>query len=203
MMAPPEKGEKWGILGGTFDPVHRGHVTLANEICLKKHLAGVLLVPAGNHPFKESTVYASFDDRVRMLELATSQYEYLRIVKIEQEEQLSGFTLDTLKAVKKRFPGVDFCFIIGADNISQIRNWHKFEEIFDEVEVVAGTRPSYDTGDHRDPIVERIHFVETTPVDVSSSKIRDMVAGGGDLNALDDWVGKQVKDYIIERELYQ
>ena len=71
-MPTPEPGEQWGILGGTFDPVHRGHTTLAYDICMKKRLSGVLLVPAYCHPFKNEQAVASFDDRLEMLKLAVS-----------------------------------------------------------------------------------------------------------------------------------
>ncbi|MEW6412818.1 MAG: nicotinate-nucleotide adenylyltransferase [Candidatus Zixiibacteriota bacterium] len=203
MTTTPEKGENWGILGGTFDPVHTGHITLANDICIAKGLDGVLLVPAGNHPFKEGTIYASFEDRVQMLKLAVANHDCLGVSKIEQQNNLSGYTLDTIRAVKKRHPGVTFYFIIGADNISQIRNWHRFEKIFDEIHIVAGTRPSYTLDHHGDAVLSRIEFVETSAVNVSSSEIRQLIGQGGDLSVLDRWVGSEIKEYIIRRKLYR
>ncbi len=202
-MPTPDKGEHWGILGGTFDPVHRGHLTLVLNILQKKPLDGVLLIPAYRHPFKKQQAVASYDDRLAMLRLATQPHERLSIDEIEKELELSGYTLDTVRSLKKRYPGVTFHFLVGADNIAQMASWHKPEQILSEINVIAGTRPAFSPAEAPEPFASRIEYIETAPVDVSSSRIRSLVSEGGQRDELIKWLEPQVYDYIVARGLYR
>lgn len=201
-MPTPEPGEQWGILGGTFDPVHRGHTTLASEIHQKKRLDGVLLVPAYRHPFKNEQAVASFDHRAAMLRLAASDCEFFAVDEIEKTENLSGYTLDTVRAIKAHYPGVTFFFLVGSDNICQIQKWHRPEEILKEIKVIAGTRPSFTQRVTDNTFASKIEYIETTAVNVSSSGIRAFLAGGGNRAELDKWLDSKVRDYILAENLY-
>ena len=202
-MPTPEKGERWGILGGAFDPVHNGHINLARDIHLKKHLDGVLLVPAYRHPFKQNQAVASYEDRVAMLRLAASEHDFLVVDELEKDLELSGLTLDTVRAVKTRYPQTEFYFLVGADNIDQVSKWHQPEEILAEIEVIAGTRPTFFPKEICDTIAERIEYIETSPVDVSSSEIRDLLRSGEGIERLAAMVDRKVNEYILSRRLYQ
>ena len=101
-MTTPESGEFWGILGGTFDPVHKGHITLALDCLKEKNLDGVLCIPSFLHPFKKNVVSASFEDRLQMLRQTVSDDNRFSISTIEKDESLSGYSIDTIRAVKKR-----------------------------------------------------------------------------------------------------
>ncbi|UCG61875.1 MAG: nicotinate (nicotinamide) nucleotide adenylyltransferase [Candidatus Zixiibacteriota bacterium] len=202
-MPTPEKGEHWGILGGTFDPIHRGHLTLVRNIQLKKPLDGTLLIPAHKHPLKSEQAVASYDNRLAMLKLAVCELERVRIDEIEKELNLSGYTLDTVRAIKKRYPGVTFYFLVGADNITQMGSWHKPEEILDELSIIAGTRPAFSPEQASGPLAARIEYIETTPVDISSSRIRSLISEGAQRNELIRWLDPSVYDYIVTRGLYR
>jgi len=202
-MPTPDKGEHWGILGGAFDPVHLGHTTLAADIYRIKRLAGILLVPSVNHPFKSDRAVADFQQRVEMLTLAVADFDFFVIDEIEKDKQLSGYTIDTILELKKKFPGVTLSFLIGSDNIGQLTGWHQPERILEEVSVVAGTRPGHQPDSTANPLLSQVEYVETRAVDVSSSQIRDIIRAGAGLEKLNDWLHPEVIAYIKSRSLYE
>ena len=177
-MRTPEQGESWGILGGTFDPVHLGHINLARQIYKIKKLHGVLLIPTWNHPVKAGDVFASFDDRLAMLRLAVDSDAGLYVSTMERDRELSGYTIDTIRTLKALYPGGEFYFIIGSDNISQLENWYHPEEIVREVKIIAGTRPGADVSVIKSRYDEFVEYVEIEPREASSSEIRRQVRGG-------------------------
>lgn len=193
----------WAILGGTFDPVHRGHLTLARDVLSMKMLDGLLLVPAYHPPHKPKNCFASYEDRVTMLKLAVENYNYFAVSRIEEELSGSGFTLHTVRALKKKYPAAGFYFLIGADNIEAIKEWYKPEEIIGEIKIIAGTRPGYrpDLATHE--LAVKIEYMTTTPVDISSSKIREKVKRGIERTELIKLVPEKVADYILRKKLYQ
>lgn len=202
-MPTPEKGEHWGILGGAFDPVHRGHITLARDIYALKSMAGILLVPSVNHPFKRDKAVADFRQRVDMLRLAVADFDFFLVDEIENEKQLPGFTIDTITALKAKYPGIVLSFLIGSDNIQQLSRWHQPERIFEEVSVIAGTRPGHkpDLGEHS--LLTGVEYIQTRAIDVSSSRIRHTLRTGVEMHKLGDWLDPKVKEYIINRSLYR
>ncbi len=202
-MPTPDKGEHWGILGGAFDPVHLGHTTLARDIYDLKSLAGVVLIPSVNHPFKKDKAVADFRQRVDMLKLAVSDFGYFFIDEIEQEKQLPGYTINTITALKEKYPDVRLSFLIGSDNIKQLISWRQPERILDEVSVVAGTRPGHQPDLTAHPLLSRVEYIETRAVDVSSSEIRDVFRTGINMERLDSWLHPKVKEYIVSRSLYR
>lgn len=202
-MPTPEDGGRWGILGGTFDPVHRGHLTLASEIATKTRMAGTVLVPAFRHPFKAGECRASFDDRLAMLKLTVGESQEFFISDIERSHNLSGYTIDTVRTLKAAYPKAEFHFIIGADNASKLSSWHQPEEIASECQIVVGSRPPLSDVDTPPEFEGRIQVVATELVDLSSSEIRDCVQRGCDTNCLQESVGKPVAEYILKNKLYR
>ncbi len=202
-MPGPELGGQWGILGGTFDPVHYGHLTLADEIQTAKNLTGILFVPSHYHPFKRNQCKASFADRVAMLKLALADYPSFGISEIETEKKLSGYTYDTIRALKEQYPDARFWFVIGADNLTQIQKWHNYEKLLREVPFLAGTRPGYapDTPDYFPP--GSIEYVQTKPVDIASSEVRKLLESKSSMQYLEKIIPLSVLEYINSRNLYQ
>ena len=198
-MPNPENGSKWGILGGSFDPIHNGHINLANSVCSQKELDGVLVVPAVKHPNKSCLSEANYSDRVAMLKAALLGMTEFLICEIEAEENLSGYTIDTVRALKKRFPKVKFYFIIGSDNISIIDNWYMAEELKSEVKFIAGTRPGSDNADQSQLPVELIGIPE---LDISSNEIRKMIKSGCSFEELTDYVPASAAKYILKKGIY-
>ena len=198
-MPNPENGGKWGILGGSFDPIHNGHINLAKEICSKKELDGVLAIPAVKHPNKSRLSVANYSDRLAMLKAALADLSKFLICEIEAEEKLSGYTIDTIRALKKRFPKVSFYFIIGSDNISIIDNWYMAEELKSEIEFIAGSRPG---SDHNNKSQLPVELVEIPELDISSSEIREMIKSGSSFEDLIEYVPAGAAKYIFEIGIY-
>jgi len=198
-MPNPENGGRWGILGGSFDPIHNGHINLANSVCSQKKLDGVLVVPAVKHPNKGRLSEANYSDRVAMLRAALLGMTEFLICEIEAEENLSGYTIDTIRALKKRFPKAKFYFIIGSDNISIIDNWYMAEELKSELQFIAGTRPgSVNTDKSKLPV----ELVEIPELDISSSEIRNMIKNDSSFEELTRYVPASAVKYILEKGIY-
>lgn len=199
----PDQGGAWGVLGGTFDPVHEGHLGLADQIKLRLPLAGVLLVPSWKHPFKTGTCEASYEHRATMLQLAVQHREGIQVCQIEQEERLSGFTLDTVRALKRRWPKAAWYFIIGSDNLQELPNWHHTGEILEEVKLAVGTRHGHDLSIPRDYPEDRFCLVTTEIVDISSSDLRIRLKAGTDDPQVKSVIPERVLQYIDKHGLYR
>ncbi|MCX6834633.1 MAG: nicotinate-nucleotide adenylyltransferase [candidate division Zixibacteria bacterium] len=202
-MPAPEPGERWGILGGVFDPVHFGHLTLARDVLGISNLNGVLLVPTCQPPHRSQQPAADFEDRIAMLRLALVGRRGLEISRIEDATPRPSYTLQTVKALKQAHPAVEFMFIIGADNLSQLQTWHKWTDILREVRLVVGCRPGASIGDLSAFPSGRIDLVETSEVDLSSTLVRERVKCGATREELVTMVPAQVADFILQRKLYQ
>ena len=215
MKPTPDQGGSWGILGGTFDPVHRGHLTLAREIYEQKKLTGALFVPSIRHPFKQGQCRASFSDRVAMLRLAVENHECFLVSEIEAEMDLSGYTLDTVRACKQRYPRAEFSFIVGTDILGELKQWHNPEQILKEVRILVGSRPPYNEKQlvAKKQLVaqkqlaafpsDRIELVPTSLIDISSTEVRQKIGDNVSSDELDRLIPSKVRQYIQQRKLYR
>jgi len=198
----PQPAGEWGILGGTFDPVHRGHLNLAAQIQKARALTGILFVPAYQPPHKGSRCYASFDDRLAMLELAIEKEPSWTISRIEAEERLSGRSLHTVRALKRRHPAAHFHLIVGLDNVGQLATWYHPDQLLEEIEILAGTRP--DAKPSSEPLFRssRLQIVDIPPFKCSSSHVRELIRKRVSAAKLAALVGDLVATYILKNKLY-
>ena len=199
----PEPGQSWGVFGGAFDPIHYGHLNLAREIFGLKHLAGVLFVPSINPPHRGVEVMAAFHHRLAMVELAVASEPECLSCPIERDAELSGYTLDTLRALKLKFPRVEWRLIVGADHAASFSTWYRPEEILKEARLIIGVRPGFDIDAFKAVDMSRTEIVVTSPVDLSSTEIRQRIAGGIDESELSRLVPPAVAAYIATHRLYQ
>lgn len=199
----PDDGGRWGILGGTFDPVHNGHLNLANQVAVNRALDGVLLIPSYRHPFKDDC-RAMFEHRMEMLTLATADHSGLIVSDMEKDLDLSGFTVDCITAIKTRYRRADWSFIIGEDNVQDLQHWRSPDLIFEEVRVLVGQRSPHVSNELLDQFpADRIEMVVINMLDISSTDIRTRLAAGATDESLTDLMPKAVVDYILEHGLYQ
>lgn len=201
-MHSPNNGGQWGILGGSFNPVHRGHLALATDLAAAKGYHGVLMVPSFIPPRKVIPDMAPFVDRVEMLTLACEDTPQLVVSTIEAESDTPGYTLLTVRALKKRYPKATFSFIIGADLLTEFESWYEAEEILNEVNILVGSRPGSQLEIPPGFDKSRFELVATTLLDISSRDIRDCIRAGIDREELVKLVPEKVADYLIERGLY-
>ena len=202
-MPGPEPGQRWGILGGVFDPVHRGHLILAEEVLSLGQLDGVLFLPADKTPHRQLKPGASFKHRRQMLQQALADYPVFHLDPIENEQALTGYTLHALQALKKRYSGVEFQFIIGADNLSSFKTWHRWEEVLREVRLLVGCRPDSEPVDLRDFPEDRVVLFDTSSVGLSSTVVRKTIKAGVTPEKLKEMVPDKVAEYILREGLYK
>lgn len=202
-MPNPDQGGSWGIFGGAFDPIHYGHLGLAHDLLKALKYSGILFVPSFNPPRKRDGCVASFEDRAEMLRLAIDGEPQFAFDLLERESSEPGYTLLTVRALKKRFPKAIFDFIIGADLLTELESWYEADEILKEVRIVAGSRPGALVKIPAKFPAGRIRVVETGLVDIASRDIRRRLADGMSLKDLERLVPPRVAAYIIDRGLYR
>ncbi|MEW6754839.1 MAG: nicotinate-nucleotide adenylyltransferase [Candidatus Latescibacterota bacterium] len=192
--------QRLGVIGGTFDPVHAGHLLLALSVLEVVGLDRVVFVPAADPPHKERRPdMASAEDRFAMVRLATERLPCFEVSRVEMERPGKSYTVDTLRHLHRLHPHTQLYLIIGADNVAQLPTWHDPEAILELCTVVAGSRAT--PGPHGvDPaLAERVMIVPTRQIDVSSTEIRERLAAGRPVSYL---VPERVDAYIRSRRLY-
>lgn len=186
-----------GILGGTFDPPHNGHITIAETAIRKLKLKEVILVPAKTPPHKSSEKISSRQDRLTMLRLAVGGKEKIEISEIEFDRRGPSYTVDTLAELRRQNPDDEFYFLIGADNISEMESWHQPEKILEMVKVVAAGRPGFSAAGKFAAMIESFDMI---PVNISSTIIREKVRSNQPISGL---LPAAVEEYILKRKLYK
>jgi len=225
MVLTADKMQKIGLLGGTFDPVHNGHLAVANHVLLTLALDTIWFIPASQPPHKDGhgngLEISSFAHRAAMLERAISQNPSFSISDIEAKRSAPSYSIDTIHILQQQTgPQADLYFIIGADAFLEIDTWKRFQELPTLVNFVVISRPGYPPDKVGDVI--RHNFSDYTfdpahetwssrhckglfilqhmePVPISSTEIRKKIRRGEDIA---DLVPQQVKDYIKKQKLY-
>ncbi len=196
---------KIGILGGTFNPVHLGHLALARAAKQRFRLDEVWFVPCARPPHKAAPDLASDKDRLAMLRAALRGRKYFRVADIELRRGGISYSVDTLRELKRRFPAAHFHFIIGADMLPELHTWREIEHLLALCRFVVMCRPGARLAARRirlpAPWPERLQrgFFEGPFLKISSSEVRARARRG---LPLDHLVPKAVGRYIERRALY-
>ena len=193
--------ERLGIMGGTFDPIHCGHLLLARNLLERLPLDRILFVPAADPPHKNHrTDIATGAHRWAMVKRAIADEPGFEVSSVELERNGKSYTVDSLRLLGQRHPGSELFLLIGADNVSDISTWHDPEGILELCTVVAGSR-TMATATPPDPeLVSRIVFVETPAIDISSTRIRQRLRDGLPVRWL---IPDGVEEYIRAERLYR
>jgi nicotinate-nucleotide adenylyltransferase len=197
---------KVGIFGGTFDPVHQGHMVIAEQVMGELGFSHVLFVPGGIPPHKEaSSVRASAEDRFDMVEAAVAENERFSVDRVEVNAGRPMHSVETVGILKERSPGDEWYFISGADEVSNLLAWKDPDRLLEEVVMVAATRPGFDLSKlgHLEAGLrnfDRIFPVECTRVDISATGIRRRILQGKSVRYL---VPEGVYRIIRDKGLYE
>lgn len=197
--------QRIGIFGGTFDPIHQGHLIIAEQVMEELGLSRVLFVPGGIPPHKEaSSILAATEDRVAMVEAAISGNERFVLDLTEAEAGRKMYSYETVPLLKQRYEAEEWYFISGADEVANLPFWREPDRLLEEVYMVAATRPGHEFSELERLAGElenyhRILPVECSRVDISSTGIRDRLARGRTVRYL---VPEKVNEVILERGLY-
>jgi nicotinate-nucleotide adenylyltransferase len=193
------------IFGGTFDPVHQGHMVIAEQVMGELGLDRVVFVPGGIPPHKEaSSVRATAEDRYAMVEAAVEGNERFSADRVEVDAGRPMHSVETVGILKAQSPEHEWFFVTGADEVSNLLSWKEPDRLLEEVVMVAATRPGYDLSklDHLEAGLrnfDRIFPVECTRVDISATGIRRRMLQGKSIRYL---VPEKVWEIITRRRLY-
>ncbi|OGW92683.1 MAG: nicotinate (nicotinamide) nucleotide adenylyltransferase [Omnitrophica bacterium RIFCSPLOWO2_12_FULL_45_13] len=186
-----------GILGGTFNPIHIGHLILAEEARFKLRLDKLILVPAFMPPHKNTRDVIDAKDRLEMVRLAIEDNPAFEISTYEVDSKKKSYSIDTLKEFRKIYgDDAQLCFITGSDSLKDLFSWKNINDIFKISKFIVANRPGYPLKD----IPKEADTVVITPIEVSSEDIRKRLKEGRSIRYL---VSEKVRKYILEHNLYR
>lgn len=184
-----------GLFGGTFDPIHIGHLITAQSVFELRRLQKIIFMPAYVSPLKIDYLSATSEDRAKMVELAIKDYPYFELSRYEIEKHKISYTIDTLKNLKKRYDKIEL--IIGYDNYLVFNKWRKVEEILELAKVIVLNRRTDKI--EKDEQDERFIFLDNPIIQIASTEIRERVRKNMPIDFL---VHPKVKEYIEKKNLY-
>ena len=203
----PGKRQRIGLLGGTFNPIHLGHLLIAQDALEQLALDRVKFIPSATPPHKTVEALASGRDRAHMIKLATRGNKRFEVDDLEIRRGGISYSVDTLTELRRRHPKADFFFIIGADSLRELHLWRQAQRVVGLCTFVTVPRPGFEAK----PVVDRRldavsrkrlrqHVLKGHACDIASREIRARVASGRSIRYL---VPDAVTEYIRRRRLYQ
>lgn len=186
-----------GIFGGSFNPVHKGHVMLAQFLSQSQYLDEVWLTLSPQNPFKESNDLLDDKHRLAMLHLATEGIEGVKVCDIELSMPQPSYTIYTLEKLSQQYPDYEFRLVIGGDNWNVFDRWKDYQRIIDEYGVVIYPRPGYELKPIRE---NNVVVIDAPLMDVSSTEIRADIVNSSEKC---DMLPQGVWDYIKKNNLYK
>lgn len=190
-----------GLLGGTFDPVHRGHISIVKSFLNSGMVDEIWILPAPSPPHKLSDDITGYPHRKKMLELAFRDIDNVIVNDIEQKLTLPSYTIQTIRFLKQKHPEKTFYLCIGEDSLANFDTWHKAEQIVQECDLLVAERPGSNHADVDKQFLEKAHFVEHSPVEISGTQLRENILNRR--NGVEEYIPSQVLSYIREHRLYQ
>jgi len=200
-------GRKIGLYGGTFDPIHFGHLVVAENCWAQLGLDEVLFVPAGAPPHKGGKVISNAADRIAMLERAVADNDHFAVSRVDVDRPGVSYSVDTVRLLQVELgPDTQLFFIIGGDSLGDLPRWRDPSQLIELCQVVAVNRPGYPafSPERLEPVIpgagERIRHLTVPALNIAASEIRRRVAAGQPIRYM---VPDAVVRYIEERGLYR
>jgi nicotinate-nucleotide adenylyltransferase len=205
-----------GILGGTFDPIHNGHLFPAREIMQTLHLAELRLMPNHIPPHRAQPV-ASSDQRLAMARLAAEDLPGFCVDDRELRRTSPSYTIDTLIELRSELPDTPLCFLIGMDSLLSLSSWHRWQELTDYAHLIVSLRPGWTpvlppaialfVEQHACPSPQAVHarlagyvlLMQNQPVELSATQLRTQLAAGP---LPDGMLPQKVADYLLKQRIY-
>ncbi len=198
---------KIGLIGGTFNPVHYGHLILSEYVRDYCKLDKIIFIPTGLSPHKLSNTVIHPKIRFHMTKLAIDSNKYFSLTDIETCKTGISYTIDTIREMKKIYKNQELYFIIGADSLFQLPTWNHYEKLIQETNIIVVNRPGGKNhliqekiNEYKELFGGNIIQVKTPLIDISSSNIRDRVKNGRSIKYL---LPENVEDYILQKGLYK
>lgn len=196
-----------GVFGGTFDPIHYGHLIAAQEVLWALNLERVLFAPAGLPPHKRQVVISPIEQRIAMVELAIGGNPAFGLSRVDADRPGPAYSVDTARLLHRQLgPAVELSFIIGLDSLNEILSWREPQRLISLVNLAVVNRPGYAVPDLADlermlpGASRRVQFVDMPGIGISASELRRRVAIGQPIKYQ---VPEAVEDYIYDHGLYR
>lgn len=196
---------KIGIMGGTFDPIHMGHLIAAEHARENMGLDEIWFMPSHQPPHKSDVPQATAEQRLQMLELAIQSHPAFRTTDIEYRRTGKSYTVDTVHQLTDLFPKHSFYFIIGADMVHFLPKWYKIDEIDKHVRFIGLSRPGFSLDSaafdkESQALLGKVHFVPMPLIEISSTLVRESLKRGKSVRYL---IPEPVRQFIEEGRLYE
>lgn len=172
---------KIAILGGSFNPIHNGHIEIARRVREKLKPGKFFFVPSANNPLKQNLL--PFEKRYKLIEKALAKYPFFYVSDLDNTGKNFSYTDELIKKFQKKYPNDELYFIIGEDNVSQLTLWHNYRWLLDNINFVVITRTinkKYENLDY----IDKLTFINMPPIDISSTEIRHKVKTGKSIKEL-------------------
>ncbi|MCF0179886.1 MAG: nicotinate-nucleotide adenylyltransferase [Bacteroidales bacterium] len=190
---------KIGIYSGTFNPIHCGHIALADFILEQKIVDEIWMIRTPQNPFKSNSSLLSDEHRAAMLAIAVAGHNGLKISNVEDDMPKPNYTINTLRKVKELYPENDFYLIIGADNWKVFDKWYKWETILSDFHLIVYPRPGYEIESFDCEQFPTVKVIDAPMYNLSSTEIREKIEAG---EYPENLIPQGVLNYIIENKLY-
>lgn len=196
-----EVSRRIGVMGGTFDPIHNGHLAAASEVLTQYALDEVVFVPTGRPWQKDGSEISDTEDRYAMTLLATAAHPQFRVSRVDIDRAKATYTVDTLRDLQQQYgPSAQLHFIIGADTLANILTWKYVDELFELTRFIAVNRPGTRLSIEHLPGHVKVDSIEVPDIEISSTDCRDRVRTGAPIWFL---VPDAVVHYVASRGLYR
>jgi nicotinate-nucleotide adenylyltransferase len=193
----PAKNMKIGLFFGSFNPVHTGHLIIANHLATATNLDKVWMVVSPQNPLKLKKALARDHDRLHLVRLAIGDNPRIEASNVEFDLPKPSFTVDTLAHLSERFPQHEFALIMGGDNLTSLHLWKNYEQILAQYDIYVYSRPGYDIGEWTNH--PRVTVCQAPLLDISATYIRECIKMGRSIQYL---VPEQVFEYLKGSTIY-
>lgn len=193
-------GRGIGLLGGSFDPVHNGHIAISESFLASGFISELWILLTPDPPHKKDKSLVDYEVRLRMLRDAFQQMDRVVISDIENKLPRPSYTIQTLQILNEKYPDENFYLCIGGDSVRDFKQWRDWKDILDYCELLVARRPSDRELQLDSNLASKAHFVTHEPVEISSTKIRKLISRGEDISNL---VPPKVKEMIEKENLYK
>ena len=190
--------KKIGIYSGSFNPIHHGHVMLANYLVEFSDLDELWFVVTPQNPLKKKEDLLDDDERLKMVQLAIGDDQRIRVSDVEMHLPTPSYTINTLTALSEKYPDCEFVFICGMDSLQNLKNWREYQRILDNYELLVFPREGYDGGELIN--YPSVTVLKTPILEISSTFIRQCIKEGRDVRY---FMPEKAYQYMKEHRFYE
>jgi len=197
-----DQKQRIGIFGGSFDPIHHGHLLIAEWIRDELQFQKVIFVPTHIHPLKHNPSVTPAHHRLKMVQLAIASNAYFEVSDIEIRKETVSYTIDTLREFQKQYPpnAYQLYFLIGQDNLNQLHLWKDPIKLVQMAQFIAFGRPGFEPSPEAQPFLPFIQFIEIPLLEISATRVRERLRTGKTVRYM---VPDPVIEYIQTHQLYR